>query len=210
MADETDTARRIIGAAMHLAAAKGWGTTSLADIAAEAGVSLADLYQAFSSKADILAGLMRRADAAMLEGGSGGCGDGTETTRDRLFDTIMRRFDALRPYRVGLAAVVRDLRRAPASGLMAGPAFLRSMAWVLRAAGIDADRAGGGLKAAALGGIYLNVFRVWLDDDTADQSRTMAALDRRLRQAEPIANFCCRTVRATRPSSAPAPGAATP
>jgi hypothetical protein len=33
-------------------------------------------------------------------------------------------------------------------------------------------------------GIYLSVLRVWLADDSADMTRTMAALDSRLRHAE--------------------------
>ena len=44
------------------------------------------------------------------------------------------------------------------------------------------------LRVKGLGVIYLMVFRVWLTDDTADLSRTMAALDSRLRQAEQFSN----------------------
>ena len=44
------------------------------------------------------------------------------------------------------------------------------------------------LRVKGLGVIYLMVFRVWLTDDSADLSRTMATLDSRLRQAEQFSN----------------------
>ena len=59
---------------------------------------------------------------------------------------------------------------------------------MLEAAGIPSDGIAGVLRVKGLGVIYLMVFRVWLTDDSADLSRTMAALDSRLRQAEQFSN----------------------
>ena len=59
---------------------------------------------------------------------------------------------------------------------------------MLEAAGIPSDGIAGALRVKGLGVIYLMVFRVWLTDDSADLSRTMAALDARLRQAEQFSN----------------------
>ena len=42
----------------------------------------------------------------------------------------------------------------------------------------------GRLRANLLAGLYLSVLRVFLGDDSADLTQTMAALDRRLRRAE--------------------------
>ncbi len=39
------------------------------------------------------------------------------------------------------------------------------------------------------GAVYLQAFRVWLDDDTPDMARTLAELDRRLQQAETAARW---------------------
>ncbi len=39
--------------------------------------------------------------------------------------------------------------------------------------------------------IYFNAFRVWLDDDTPDMARTMAALDRGLARAEWLMGVVC-------------------
>jgi hypothetical protein len=59
------------------------------------------------------------------------------------------------------------------------------MAWMLEAAGVSTAGLRGRLRVRALAVLYLSELRVFLRDDTEDLSKTMAALDRRLRQAEP-------------------------
>ncbi|HEY0834930.1 MAG TPA: TetR/AcrR family transcriptional regulator, partial [Azospirillum sp.] len=143
------------------------------------------------TRAHLLAGLSRMADAAVLAGepapadsAPADSGDEDETPRDRLFDVMMRRFDALLPYRDGLAAVMRDLRREPLTALAFAPHIARSMAWMLRAARIDPDAPGGAVLVAGLVAAHARVMRVFLADDTADLARTMAALDAELRRGE--------------------------
>jgi hypothetical protein len=57
------------------------------------------------------------------------------------------------------------------------------MAWMLEASGVSCAGWRGLARTHLLTGIYLSVLRVWLDDDSADAMKTMAALDRRLRGA---------------------------
>jgi len=64
------------------------------------------------------------------------------------------------------------------------PALLNSMRWMLEAAGVSASGWIGAARVKLLLGIYLSVLRVWLADDSPDMTRTMAALDSRLRRAE--------------------------
>jgi AcrR family transcriptional regulator len=167
---------RMVDAALALAERQGWRRTGMAEIAAEAGLSLAEAYAACPSKPALLVAFHRRIDRAALAEGS----DPGEPTRDRLFDLLMRRFDALAPYRAGLRAVLRDSVGDPAA-LLAVPALLSSMGWMLEAAGISAAGWQGRLRRHVLAGAYLSVFRAFLEDDSADLARTMAALDRRLR-----------------------------
>ena len=60
-----------------------------------------------------------------------------EQPRDRVFDLLMRRFDALRPYKPALEVLRRELPADPPAMLAAGAALLRSMRWMLEAAGIE-------------------------------------------------------------------------
>jgi AcrR family transcriptional regulator len=182
MVKKADLSRHVIDTAIKLAGEKGWRATTMADIAAGAEVSLADIYRVFPTKSDILRGFTRRIDEAVLSEGRDG--DESETPRDRLFDVVMRRFDALTPYRSGLDSISQDLRGDPVAAAVYACSLRRSMAWMLEAAGIPSDGIAGALRIKGLGVVYLMVFRIWLTDDSADLSRTMAALDARLRQAE--------------------------
>lgn len=177
-----DMARRIVDAAFDLAASRGWEEVTLADIADAAGVGLADTLEVFPTKGHVLAAFIARIDHHVLAGWTA---EGmAESPRERLFDLLMRRFDALQPHREALAAILRGSCRAPASLLIALPRFQRSMAAMLEAAGVSSEGIRGLVLAQGLAAIHLNAARVWLDDDTADLGRTMAALDRGLARAE--------------------------
>ncbi|HLJ18823.1 MAG TPA: helix-turn-helix domain-containing protein [Stellaceae bacterium] len=174
---------KILDAALALAEREGWRNASLRAVAQEAGVSLHEFYSEFRSRAAILGALMARTDAAVLARTTAAGED--ESPRDRLFEVLMRRFDAMKPHRAALKAIARDLGTDPPTALCSAPAFLRSMAWMLEAAGLSSAGIRGRLHVRALGVLYLCVMRVFVDDDTEDLARTMAALDRRLSQAEP-------------------------
>jgi AcrR family transcriptional regulator len=182
MAKKPDLAPRIVDAALALAARQGWARTSLADIAAEAGLPLLEVYRQFGSKPAIFAAFLGRIDRAVLAGES----EPGEKPRDRLFDTLMRRFDALHPHKEAVRAMLRDGPADPLGTLFAAPAFLRSIGWMLEASGIDSSGLRGGLRTHLVAAIYLSVMRTWLGDDTADLMKTMAALDRRLKAAEGV------------------------
>ena len=174
---------RAVRAAMSLAAVQGWRDTTMADIADAAGLDLAEMGALFPSKTAILSGLIRQTDTIVLAGSDGDIG--SEPLRDRLFDVIMRRLDALAPYKEGLAAVARELPRDPAAlaCLAAGPGR-RSLQWILEAARIQPWGLAAPLQLKGLGLVYLSVFRVWLNDDGEDLAKTMAALDKALGRVE--------------------------
>lgn len=177
-----DPGPAIVAAAMRLAGERSWGDIPLAEIARAAGLDLIDLHRLFPSKLAILDALARQVDAAVLAVPI----DLGDTARDRLFDVVMRRFDALSPSREGLRRIARDMRRLKLAALPAAFALPRSMTWMLEAAGISADGFSGMARARVLAIAYLAAFRVFLEDDSADLTRTMAALDRALRRAEPF------------------------
>jgi len=171
---------KLIDAALALAARQGWRRTRLSEIAAEAGLALADAHALHATKLGILDAFMRRVDRAVLEGAAPA---EDEKWRDRLFDVLMRRFDALQPHRPALAAIIRDSVGDPLA-LFGAFSLLRSMAWMLEAAGLSAAGWRGRLRTNLLAGLYVSVFQAFLADDSADLTKTMAALDQRLRRAE--------------------------
>lgn len=181
MARKADISDRILDAVLELAPVTGWHGLSMAEIAAEAEVSLDQVHAAFPTKAGLLAGLLTRTDRKVLAEGPA---DREETVRDRLFEVIMRRFDALASHRHAISAILRDLPADPVAGLDMLPRFANSMAWMLEAAGLSPSGLRGAVRIKGLAVIYLATLRVWLEDDSEDQARTMAALDRNLKTAE--------------------------
>lgn len=173
-----DTA--LLDQALALIAERGFAELSLSALARAAGVPLARVYQVFPDKPAILKALIERVDLQVL---SGEAPDALEAPRDRLFDILMRRFDALAPYRDPLRVIYHDLRRRPLEALAVSPILVRSMEWALDAADFSRSGPFASLRAPALAAVYGSVLPVWLDDD-ADLAKTMAALDRRLRRLE--------------------------
>jgi hypothetical protein len=109
--------------------------------------------------------------------------------RDRLFDIVMRRIDVLQANRRGVLALLRALPSEPGLALMLTAASLRSMVWLLEGAGISATGPIGLLRAKGMLAVWLWTVRAWQNDDTADLSATMAALDVALNRAEQAAGW---------------------
>lgn len=183
MGADIDLETRLVTAALELADEDGWNRFSLADVAKRAGTSLTETYAMFPTKAHVLCRIFAHHDRAVL---AGGVADDA-SPRDRLFDVMMRRFDALQAHREGVVRILREAPLDPISAIVALPAFGKAMAWMLEAAGISANGPAGTLRVKGLSLVYANVLRTWLTDDSADLARTMAALDRDLRRAETVA-----------------------
>ncbi|MGE5546292.1 MAG: TetR family transcriptional regulator [Solirubrobacterales bacterium] len=183
-----NVADHIVSAALELAVDRGWRSLSLADIAAHAQVTLSDVVDTFGSKTGILDAYARGIDRKMLDGSF----DPSEPLRDRLFDTVMRRFEAMAPDRRALAAILRDSGDDPWALLCGVRRFGKSMALTLEAAGLPSSGLAGLARVEALAVLVLYVLRVFLDDDSEDLARTMAALDKALRRAEGMAALVWR------------------
>jgi AcrR family transcriptional regulator len=173
----------IVAAALKLIAQRGWRDVTLRAIATEAAVPFAELYAMFPTKAAIVGAFLADIDRQVLAGVEEPS-DPDETVRDRLFDTLMRRYDALRPHRDAVAALAEGLARDPLAALALRGALMRSMAVVLEASGLTAEGLVGALRQKSLAAVHASVLRTWLRDDSADLGKTMVALDRRLKALE--------------------------
>jgi hypothetical protein len=177
--DDTDFDRALITAAFAEAATAGWPAVSAASAARAANLPLERARARFPTSFSILLRFGQIADQMALEGATI-----EGPVRDRLFDTVMRRFDALQPHREGIRAVLRALPSDPKLAVAMAVATQFSMSWMLEAAGISANGLRGLLRAKGLTAVWLYTLRAWDRDETADLSTTMAALDRALTQAE--------------------------
>jgi AcrR family transcriptional regulator len=177
-----DPRERIVNALFALLSDKSWAEIGLHEIATRAGVSLSELRILFPSKGAILSGFVRKIDLEVLK---------VETTdlagepvRERIFDVLMRRFEAMAPYRDALRKVRDGLVVDPMGAAAMNQVAVSSMQWMLAAAGVPESGPLGTARAQALVLVTGRVFRTFLNDPEEDLSRTMKALDEELRKAE--------------------------
>ena len=151
-----------------LAAERPWRDISLRAIAEAAGLPLADLYGRADSKGALLAYLSARFDKAALATAA----TASDDVHDRLFDAVMARIEAMEPHRAALVAIARDA--GPLALVAHFPPTARA---ILEAAGVDASPP----RLAAMTALWARAAQVWRDDEGA-LNRTMAEIDKRLKQ----------------------------
>ena len=173
---------RIVAALLALLAEQPFEEIGLADIAGRAGVSLAQLRDEFPSTLAILAAHMKAVDRAILAQDFGDMAE--EPARERLFDVLMRRLEALAPHRESVRSLLRAARRRPPLALVLNGLAVRSMQWMLTAAGINASGPRGMIRAQGLAMLFASVLRTWIDDEDSGLARTMAELDRALARGQ--------------------------
>jgi ubiquinone biosynthesis protein COQ9 len=178
---------RIIDAALADAAALGWRNLSMTAVAARAGLTLGDVLMRVPTRAHLVARIYDRLDARMLAGVK--AVDEADSVRDRLFDVVMKRFDAMNSNREGMRAVVAGLRFDPPAAAFALCRTDRSAAAMLAAAGVSPDGLLGYARVQGMKVVLVCALRAWVNDDSQDLAKTMAALDRALERAERLAGF---------------------
>jgi len=155
-------------ALLALAGEQPWRQITLRDVAGRAGLPLAELYAAATSKEALLAHLAGRQDAAALATAE----TPSEDPHDRLFDATMARVEAMQSDRAALIGIARE-----ASAVALAAHFPRTARAILEAAGVEATPP----RVVAMTLVWARVAQVWRDDEGA-LNRTMAEIDQRLKQ----------------------------
>ena len=167
-------------AALGLAAEKPWAEITLAEIASRAGLTLQD-FHGVGGREDIVEALDDYFDSAMSAEGV----PEDSSARERLFDVIMKRFEAMEDHRAGLRELMK-FRETSLSHVVRLPVHRHATAaWALASAGVDDDTgAPASLKRIAIAFVIAETERAWRREKSADFALTMAALDKGLRRAE--------------------------
>jgi AcrR family transcriptional regulator len=178
---------KIIQAFFALLAERAFEEIGYADIAARAGVTLAALRLEFGSKLPIVAAYVKAIDHKVLAGGDADMTE--EPPRERLFDVLMRRLEALAPDRAAIRSLMRSARRHPSLAFALNTLALRSQRWMLTAANIDTAGPRGAIRAQGLALLFADVLRTFVHDEDEGLARTMAALDRALARGQRWSGF---------------------
>lgn len=181
-----------MSALFRLLETRSWHDISLADIALESGVDLAELRARIDGRFAVLEQFARRIDVEVINAVDPDLKG--EPARERLFDILMSRLDALGPFKAGIAGLARSARRDPLLAAQLNRLACTSQGWMLDAAGVSRDGLIGALRTQGLVLAFSRVLGVWLKDDDPDMARTMAELDKVLRRGETaldtLSRFC--------------------
>lgn len=198
MSDASDMDAALVAACFEEIGARGWARLSIPAAARAAGLALDEARRRMPDRCALLLRFGALADAFALKDAPA-----EGPVRDRLFDLVMRRIDFLQSHRAGVIALLRALPFDPFAATLLAGASLRSMAWLLEAAGCGGAGPRGGLRAAGLLAVWVATVQAWQRDDSPDLSATMAALDRALTRAEQAAGWLSPRRAAEPPGATP-------
>ena len=173
---------KIIAAFMALLAEKRFEEIGFGEIASRSGLTLANCRAEFGSTLAILAAHMKELDRKVLASGSADMAE--EPPRERLFDVLMRRIEAMAPHREAMRSLLKSVSCNPGLALALNGLAVRSQTWMLTAADIDAAGPRGMIRAQGLALLFASVLRTWVDDEDEGLARTLAALDRALARGQ--------------------------
>ena len=157
----------------------------LAEIAVHADVDAALAVAVAGGPQQLVLGKMTALDdQAVLESFADIEDAGAVSTREKILEALMHRFEVYAPYRTQIQALNRAARGRPDLALALGLGLQSVTRRMLAMAGDHCNGWRGLLRIKGVAGVVLVVTRIWMDDDSPDLAPTMKELDRRLQQAE--------------------------
>ncbi|MEM9469717.1 MAG: TetR family transcriptional regulator [Pseudomonadota bacterium] len=172
---------QMIAAALELATEGEWELIGLKEIAEKADVDLAEAYELFDEKVDILAAYDRSVNRRAIENADL---NENNSCREKIFDLLMERFDILNENRTAILNIKKSFKSDPKEALLSFPHLGKSMARLLDASEMSTKGITGALRVTGLMGLYLYTVKTWAEDESADLAKTMAALDKALDKCE--------------------------
>ena len=175
---------RILEETLNLAEDVGWDAVRLRAVAARLGVPLAEVLDHYRDLDAVADAWFRRAWAAMLAPPP----DGFDAlpARERLYQAILRWFDALVAHRRVTGQILRA-KAYPSHPHHWVPMIFnlsRTVHWLREAAMLDATGRQRQTEEVGLTALFLATLADWLRDETPGQERTRDALRRRLGLAD--------------------------
>lgn len=161
---------------------KGWAHISCAEIAIGADVEVKLAFIEFRNRYSYVTELVRRIDAEMLANSDMNMEE--EPARDRLFDVLMTRFDAMQAHKPLIVALNKAAKKDPLLSLHLLALSRLTTDWVMDIARISPSGIMGIARSKGALAAYGRAFMVWLEDDSEDMAKTMSCLDKTLRKGE--------------------------
>lgn len=170
--------QQILNTALQLAADSGWEQLTLQQIAATLHISLADIYQHYQSKDELVDAWFNRADMALLSARI----SNQLPASIRLQQAIQHWLAALSPcHNVTGQMLLYKLEPGHIHLQLAGMLRIsRTVQWLREAAALQASGMARIGQELALSSLFVAVFIYWLNDSSPGQQRSLKLLQHKL------------------------------
>lgn len=168
--------------AFELIALIGWQSFSLNELAGKLNLPLVEIYSIFHDKISVVLMFLERVDMTVLS--QLDREDFNEPRRERLFELLMCRIEALTPYKKSLRFLMNGVVSDPLILMKIMPKFIDSFRLMLEISGYNVQGLKGYLKIGSLAVLYYGLTSDWINDDTIDQVKIMAAIDNIISRVE--------------------------
>ena len=176
--------QQLLDTALQLAAKTGWEQLTLQQIAIAMQIQLADIYQHYRTKDDLVDAWFDRADVAMLSAQIA-----TELpAATRLQQAIQHWLAALAPYhKITGQMLLYKLEPGHIHLQLGGILRIsRTVQWLREAAGLTASGVARVGQELALSSLFVAVFIYWLNDSSPGQQRSLNLLQRKLQWGDAV------------------------
>ena len=176
--------QQILDKALQLAAESGWERLTLQQVALAMHISLADIYHHFRTKDELVDAWFDRADVAMLTAQI----RAELPAKERLQQAIQHWLAALAPYhKINSQMLLYKLEPGHIHLQLGGVMRIsRTVQWLREAAGLTASGVARIAQELALTSLFVAVFIYWLGDNSPNQQRSLALLQRKLQCADAL------------------------
>ena len=110
------------------------------------------------------------------------------STKDNLFELIMLRLEYMQPYKAALKSIIFSIKKQPGMLKSVSNNVLDSLDFYLELTKAYDKSFFDLFKKKSILLIYSYIFKIWLDDNTEELSKTMSELDKLLTFSERLAN----------------------
>ena len=173
-------------AAFELAQQEGWRWLTSSKVSDQTGIKEGKIKNIYPTKYELIFHLIDDMNKFAINSKNFSIDD---SLHDKLFDLLMARFDFLYPYKSTIQLIVSDSSNNPQFYAKLLIKLKESMTLTLRVIGVQVSGWQGRLKIRGISLVYINSFRVWLNDESLDSGQTMATLNSGLEKANSIASF---------------------
>ncbi len=182
-----DKKNQLIDASFKIIEDEGWDNFSLKKLSEKKNLDINSINQLLRSKKNLLKEFSKMIDYKVeKEFNFEDLHD--SSTKDNLFELIMLRLEYMQPYKAALKSIIFSIKKQPGMLRSVSNNVLDSLDFYLELTKAYDKSFFDLFKKKSILLIYSYIFKIWLDDNTEELSKTMSELDKLLTFSERLAN----------------------